>query len=59
MISRVAKKLLIFRLPAGKSVTFRYRTIITSGIHLNDEEINILADDFAGTIVGRSLILKK
>lgn len=36
-----------FSIPAGKSVTFRYRTIITSGIQLNDEEINILANDFA------------
>lgn len=37
-----------FSIQSGKSITFRYRTIITSGIHLNDEEINTLADDFAG-----------
>jgi len=42
------KEVVNFSIPAGKSVTFRYRTIITSGIHLNDEEINSLADDFAG-----------
>ncbi len=41
------KEVVNFSVPAGKSVTFRYRTIITSGIHLNDEEINDLADDFA------------
>jgi hypothetical protein len=40
------KEVVNFLIPAGKSVTFRYRTIITSGIHLNDEEINRLADDF-------------
>jgi len=42
------KEVVNFSIPAGKSVTFRYRTIITSGVHLNDEEINRLADDFAG-----------
>jgi len=42
------KEVVNFSIPAGKSITFRYRTIIASGIHLNDEEINILADDFAG-----------
>jgi hypothetical protein len=33
--------------PAGKSVTFRYRMIITSGFLINDKEINDLANDFA------------
>jgi hypothetical protein len=42
------KEVVNFSIPAGKSITFRYRTIITSGIHLNDEEINTLADDFTG-----------
>ncbi len=42
------KEIVNFSIQAGKSITFRYRTIITSGIHLNDEEINRLADDFAG-----------
>ena len=42
------KEVVNFSIPAGKSIIFRYRTIITSGIHLNDEEINRLADDFAG-----------
>jgi hypothetical protein len=37
-----------FAIPAGKSVTFRYRTMISSGFHMNDEEINDLANDFAG-----------
>jgi hypothetical protein len=42
------KEIVNFSIPSGKSVTFRYRTIITSGIYLNDEEINRLANDFAG-----------
>ena len=37
-----------FNIPAGKSVTFRYRVIISSGAHLNDAEINVFADAFAG-----------
>lgn len=41
------KEVIGFSLPAGNSVTFRYRTIITSGVHLIDEEINNLAVDFA------------
>jgi hypothetical protein len=36
-----------FSITAGETVTFRYRTIITDGFHLNDEEINLLANDFA------------
>jgi hypothetical protein len=41
------KELVNFSIPAGKSVTFRYRTIVASGNNLNDEEINELAKDFA------------
>jgi hypothetical protein len=41
------KEIINFSIPARKSVTFRYRIIITSGIHLNDEDINGLANDFA------------
>jgi hypothetical protein len=41
------KEVVNFSLPAGKSVTFRYRTIITSGYHMDDEEINNLAQNFA------------
>lgn len=37
-----------FSVPAGKSTTFRYRFIISSGSHLTNAEINTLADDFAG-----------
>lgn len=42
------KEVVNFSVPAGEQVTFRYRTIITSGFHMNDEEINNLANDFAG-----------
>jgi len=38
-----------FSIPATKSVTFRYRTIISSGSYLTDDEINKLADDFAAS----------
>ncbi|MCJ7447707.1 MAG: PmoA family protein [Bacteroidales bacterium] len=40
------KEVLDFSIPAGQSVTFRYRVIISSGIHLTDNEINAYADDF-------------
>jgi hypothetical protein len=36
-----------FRIPTGQSVTFRYRVILSSGIHLDDTDINAFADDFA------------
>jgi len=36
-----------FSISAGKSVTFRYRTLISTGFHPDDTEINGLADDFA------------
>ncbi|MCF6333688.1 MAG: PmoA family protein [Draconibacterium sp.] len=41
------KKELNFSIPAGQSVTFRYRMVISSNAHLTDEEINALSDDFA------------
>ncbi|MEN8229414.1 MAG: PmoA family protein [Bacteroidota bacterium] len=41
------KEQLNHTIPAGQSVTFRYRVIISSGIHLDDTEINIYADNFA------------
>lgn len=41
------KEQLDFSIPAGQSVTFRYRVIISSGIHLDDTEINAYSDDFA------------
>jgi hypothetical protein len=36
-----------FTLAAGKSSTFRYRVIISSGSHLTDSEINAYSDDFS------------
>ncbi|HLU94332.1 MAG TPA: PmoA family protein [Membranihabitans sp.] len=36
-----------FNIPAGDSVTFRYRIVISSGSHLSPEEINGYADEFA------------
>jgi hypothetical protein len=41
------KEIVNFSITAGQSVTFRYRIIITSGFHINDNDINILANDFA------------
>lgn len=40
------KEELNFSIPSGKSVTFRYRVIISSGFQLTDAEINAYADDF-------------
>jgi hypothetical protein len=36
-----------YSIPAGKSVTFRYRLVIHNGSDLTDEAINGIADDFA------------
>jgi hypothetical protein len=36
-----------YSLPAGQSLTFKYRIIISSGSHLSDAQINAYADDFA------------
>jgi hypothetical protein len=41
------KEILNFMIPAGKSATFRYRVIISSGAHLTDTEISAFSDDFA------------
>ena len=41
------KEVVDFSIPAGQLVTFRYRTIISSGSYLDDREINKLADDFS------------
>ncbi len=41
------KEELNFSIPAGKSTTFKYRVIISSGSHLTDAEINTYADSFA------------
>ncbi len=40
------KEVVNFSILAGKSITFRYRMIITSGFFMNDKEINDLAADF-------------
>ncbi|HEX8041160.1 MAG TPA: DUF6807 family protein, partial [Chryseosolibacter sp.] len=36
-----------YTLPAGQSVTFRYRILVNSGSHLSDDQINSYADEFA------------
>ncbi len=41
------KEELNYVIPAGKSLTLRYRIVISSGSHLTDTEINNLADNFA------------
>ena len=41
------KEITGFSIPANRSVTFRYRMIITSGFFMDDSEINRLADEFA------------
>jgi hypothetical protein len=41
------KETLNFKIPAGKSATFRYRVIVNSGADLTDSEINAYSDDFA------------
>lgn len=41
------KEELNYTLAAGKSVTFRYRILVTSGSHLTDGELNGYADEFA------------
>jgi hypothetical protein len=41
------KEELNYNIPAGQSLTFRYRIIISSGNHLTDEEINAYAQEFA------------
>jgi hypothetical protein len=41
------KEKLNYSVPAGKSVTFRYRLVIHSGSDLSDDAINAIAEDFA------------
>ncbi|MEP7110410.1 MAG: PmoA family protein [Ferruginibacter sp.] len=41
------KDSLNYSIPAGKSLTFRYRIIISSGFHLTNKAINAYSDDFA------------
>ncbi len=41
------KETLNFTIQANKSVTFRYRIVLSSGFHLTDQEINAYADEFA------------
>jgi hypothetical protein len=41
------REILNFKIPAGKSATFRYRVIVNSGADLTDAEINSFSDDFA------------
>lgn len=36
-----------FSLKEGETATFRYRTVISSNDPMNEDEINVLADDFA------------
>jgi len=42
------KVVLNYTIPAGKSITLRYRIIVNSGSYLTDTEINGYADNFAG-----------
>jgi hypothetical protein len=41
------EKVVNFSIPAGESVIFRYRMIINSGQALSEEDLNLLADEFA------------
>jgi hypothetical protein len=41
------KETLNFKIPAGKSATFRYRVVINSGSDLTDSQINAYSEDFA------------
>lgn len=41
------KETLNFRIPAGKSTTFRYRVIVSSGSVPTDAEINAYSEDFS------------
>lgn len=43
------KEVLDYRLPAGKSVTFRYKVLIHSGTHLTDEEVTGEFNKFSKT----------
>jgi len=41
------KEVMNFSVPAGKTITFRYRIIISSGSDMTVQQINAMADDFA------------
>jgi len=41
------KEVLNYTIPAGKSITLKYRIIVNSGSHLTDDQINSYADEFA------------
>ncbi|MCK9413288.1 MAG: PmoA family protein [Prolixibacteraceae bacterium] len=41
------KDSLNYTIPAGQSLTFRYRVIISSGVQLTNNGISVFADDFA------------
>lgn len=41
------KDVLDFKLPAGKSVTFRYKVLIQSGTHLTDEQVSEAFNKFS------------
>ena len=43
------KEVLDFKLPAGKSVTFRYKVLIHSGSHLTDQQVNDAFNKFSKT----------
>jgi len=43
------KEVLDFKLPAGKSVTFRYKVLIHSGSHLTDEQVSAEFNKFSKT----------
>lgn len=43
------KEILDYKLPAGESVTFRYKVLIHSGSHLTDEQVAAAFDKFSGT----------
>lgn len=43
------KEVLDYKLPAGKSVTFRYKVLINSGSYLTDAQVNAEANKFAKT----------
>ena len=43
------KETLNFRLPAGKSVTFRHKVLINSGSHLTDDDVNAEFKKFSAT----------
>lgn len=42
------KDVMNFSIPSGKSATFRFRLIVSSGVDLTDAEINKYAEDFSG-----------